>query len=69
MGSGCTQPLLGGPGPIRLPTSSHLRESGGEATGLPLQQNNYIPSRKSGIYWIQVRRAAAAAVEISLWTR
>ena len=29
---------------------------------------NYIPRRKSGIYWIQVRRAAAA-VEISLWTR
>ena len=36
--------------------------------------NSYIPRRKSGIYWIQVRRAAtaaaaAAAVEISLWTR
>ena len=32
---------------------------------------NYIPRRKSGIYWIQVRRAAAAAaaVEISLWMR
>ena len=29
----------------------------------------YIPRQKSGIYWIQVRRAAAAAVEISLWTR
>ena len=28
----------------------------------------YIPRRKSGIYWIQVCRAAAA-VEISLWTR
>ena len=24
LGSGCTQPLLGGPGPIRLPTGSHL---------------------------------------------
>ena len=32
--------------------------------------HNYIPRRKSGIYWIQVcRAAAAAAVEISLWTR
>ena len=31
--------------------------------------HNYIPRRKSGIYWIQVRRAAAAAVEISFWTR
>ena len=40
MGSGCTQPLLGGPGPIRLSTSSHLGQSGGEITGLPLQQNN-----------------------------
>ena len=40
MGSGCTQPPLGGPGPICLSTSSHLRQSGGEATRLPLQQNN-----------------------------
>ena len=40
LGSGCTQPLLGGPGPIRLPTGSHLGQSGGEAPGLPLQQNN-----------------------------
>ena len=40
MGSGCTQPLLGGTGPIRLSTSSHLGQSGGEVTGLPLQQNN-----------------------------
>ena len=40
MGIGCTQPLLGGPGPIRLSTSSHLGQSGGEVTGLPLQQNN-----------------------------
>ena len=40
MGSGCTQPLLGGPGPICLSTSSHLGQSGGEVTGLPLQQNN-----------------------------
>ena len=38
-----------------------------------VNKNHYIPRRKSGIYWIQVRRAAAAAaaaaVEISLWTR
>ena len=40
LGSGCTQPVLGGPGPICLPTGSHLGQSGGEATGLPLQQNN-----------------------------
>ena len=40
LGSGCTQPVLGGPGPRRLPTGSHLGQSGGEATGLPLQLNN-----------------------------
>ena len=45
LGSGCTQPLLGGPGPIRLSTGSHLGQSGGEAPGLPLQQNNSDCSR------------------------
>ena len=40
-----------------------------QETGEQFPQNNYIPRRKSGIYWIQVRRAAAAVVEISLWTR
>ena len=45
LGSGCTRPLLGGPGPIRLPTCSHLGQSGGEAPGLPLQQNNSDCSR------------------------
>ena len=39
LGSGCTQPILGGPGPIRLPTGSHLGQSG-ETPGLPLQQYN-----------------------------
>ena len=42
MGSGCTQPILGGPGPIRLPTGSHLGQSGGEATGLPGPCNRII---------------------------
>ena len=45
LGSGCTQPLLGGPGPIRLPTGSHLGQSSGEAPGLPLQLNNSDCSR------------------------
>ena len=45
LGSGCTQPLLGGPGPIRLPTGSHLGQSGREAPRLPLQQNNSDCSR------------------------
>ena len=39
MGSGCTQSILGRSGPICLPTSSHLGQSGGEVAGLPMQQN------------------------------
>ena len=39
MGSACTQSVLGGPGPICLP-SSHLGQSGGEVAGLPMQQND-----------------------------
>ena len=37
LGSQCTQPSMGGSGPICLPTSSHLGESGGEAARLPIQ--------------------------------
>ena len=37
MGSGCTQPVMGESGPICLPTSSHLGQSSGEVTGLPMQ--------------------------------
>ena len=40
LGSGCLNPVLGKSGPICLPTSSHLGQSGGEATGLPLQQDD-----------------------------
>ena len=40
MGIRCTQPFLGGPGPICLSTSSHLGQSGIKVTGLPLQQDN-----------------------------
>ena len=36
--SGCTQYAMGGSRRIRLPTSSHLGQSGGEVTGLPLQE-------------------------------
>ena len=39
MGSGCTQPVMGKSGPIRLSTSSHLGQSGGKVAGLPLQQD------------------------------
>ena len=43
MGSGRTQSVLGRSGPICLPTSSHLGQSGEvttHATGLPMQQNH-----------------------------
>ena len=40
LGSGYTQPVLGRSGPICLPTSNHLGQTGGEVTGLPLQQDH-----------------------------
>ena len=40
LGSGCPQSVLGGAGPIRLPTSNHLGQSGGEVAGLPMQQSH-----------------------------
>ena len=40
LGSGCTQSVLGKSGPICLSTSSHLGQSGGEVTRLPLQQDH-----------------------------
>ena len=38
--SGCTQSAMGESGRIRLPTSCHLGQSGGEVAGLPLQENH-----------------------------
>ena len=45
LGSGCSQHVVGGTGPLCFPTSSHLGQSGGEVTGLPLQQNHSDCSR------------------------
>ena len=36
--SGCTHSAMGGSGRIRLPTDCHIEQSGGETTGLPLQE-------------------------------
>ena len=36
--SGCTQPAVGRSGCLCLPTDSHIEQSGGEVTGLPLQK-------------------------------
>ena len=38
--SGCTYSAMGGPGCIRLPTDHHIGQSGGEATGLPVQETH-----------------------------
>ena len=38
--SGCTQSAMGGSGCIRLLTSSHIGQSGGEVAGLPMQENH-----------------------------
>ena len=37
--SGRTQSTMGGSGCIRLPTSSHIGQSGGKVAGLPMQKN------------------------------
>ena len=36
--SRCTYSAMGGPGCIRLPTDRHIGQSGGEASGLPVQE-------------------------------
>ena len=38
--SGCTHSAMGGPGCIRLPTDRHIGQSGGETTGLPVQETH-----------------------------
>ena len=38
-GSGCTQPALGGSGPLCLPTGNHLGQSGGEVADNPCKRN------------------------------
>ena len=39
--SGCTYSAVGGPGCIHLPTNRHIGQSGGEATGLPMQETHF----------------------------
>ena len=45
IGSGRTQHVMGKSGPICLSTSSHLGQSGGKVTGLPMQQDHPDCSR------------------------
>ena len=39
-GNRCAQPAMGGSGCLCLPASSHLRQSGGEVAGHPMQENH-----------------------------
>ena len=38
--SGCTQSAMGGSGRVRLPTNSHIGQSGGKVAGLPMQESH-----------------------------
>ena len=40
LSSGCTQPTMGGSGPLCLSPSSHIGQGSGEVAGLPVQQNH-----------------------------
>ena len=44
-GNGCSHPAMGGSGRLCLPTDRHLGQSGGEATGHPVQEINSNCSR------------------------
>ena len=45
LSSGCTQPVMGGSGCIRLPSNCHIGQGGGEVAGLPWQENHSDCSR------------------------
>ena len=49
--SGCTQLAMGGSGRIRLPTSSHIGQSGGEVAGLPMHENHPDCSELPNMPW------------------
>ena len=55
MGSGCTQPVMGRSGPICLPTSSHLEQSGGDLVlgSSGNVQSDPLVSAQSGVSTIQ----------------
>ena len=40
LSGGCTQPTMGGSGPLCLPPNSHIGQGSGEVAGLPVQQNH-----------------------------
>ena len=40
LGSGRTQPAMGGPGPLCIPPNCHLGQSGGKVTAVSMQQNH-----------------------------
>ena len=67
LGSGCTQPVLGKSGPICLPTSSHLGQSGGEVTGLPLQHSNCTRVAQHALWWQCPVRSLCVCPACPIW--
>ena len=66
MGSGCSQFVMGRTGPIRLPTGSHLGQSGGEAVRLPLQQDNTDCTRWPNMPWFWDLVTMSSQIPLSL---
>ena len=66
MGSGCTQPIMGKSGPICLPTSSHLGQSGGEVAGLPTQLDHSDCSRVAQHSWFGDLVAMSSQIPLCL---
>ena len=64
--SGCTQSAMGGSGHIRLATSSHIGQSGGEVAGLPVQGNNSDSPGWPNMPWFWDLVAMSIPIPLSL---
>ena len=63
---GCTQSAMGGSGRICLPTRSHIGQSGGEVTGLPMQNNHSDCSGVANMPWFWDLVAMPSQIPLSL---
>ena len=64
--SRCTHSAMGGSGRIRLPTNGHIGQSGGEVTGLPVQENHPDCSGWPNIPWFWDLVTMSSQVPLSL---
>ena len=64
--SGCTRSAMGGSGRIRLPTSSHIGQSGGENAGLPMHENHSDCSGVPNMPWFWDQMAMSSQIPLSL---